>query len=521
MGVTATSDDASRLIKAGNDLEDRGQLEEARKQYLDAAAMAPASPRPWLNIGNVLERQGRREAAVEAIETAIKLAPDFAPSYFNLGRLLMTSGNASKAEEAFRTALRLDSRFTDAALCLASVLEAMGRMPDAEAILRDAVASDPAHVGAIYNLGFFLMERDAFDEAESLMLRAVKVAPDFGKALGGMGNICMKTRRAKDAEGWYRRQMLAEPESFDAAASLLFSLNARDDLDAQQVYDAHRKIGAVLEARTARPPAPFARTGDRSRIRVGYVSPDFRQHAVALFMQPVLEMHDRSAFEIYCYYNHHSEDAVTRQLMALADHWRNIADLDDAAAAELIRADGIDILVDLAGYTAHSRLLLFPRRCAPVQVTWLGYLHSTGLASMDYRICDVHTDPPGLTEQYNSERLVRMPHSQWCYQPVHEPDSPAPRPPSRAGRVVFGSFNQFWKISDSCLDLWLEVLQRTPDAELRVVGVPQGKTVEAFRARIEQRGIPGGPDNSDSSCGHRAIFCRDFRRRHRPRHDAL
>ena len=488
--MTAPSDEAQRLIAAGNDLEDRGQLEEARQQYLVAATIAPASPLPWLNLGNVLERQGQPDAAVEAVETAIKLAPDFAPAYFNLGRLLAASGNLHGAEQAFRASIRLDSRFTDAALSLASLLETMGRVAEAESILRAAAASDPSHAGVIYNLGLMLMERDAFDEAETLMLRAITIAPDFGKALGAMGDICMKSRRAKDADPWLRRRMQAEPDSVEAAAALLFSLTARDDLDARQIYDAHREIGAVLEAWAAGSPKLFAKVGDRARIRVGYLSPDFRQHAVALFIQPILRRHDRSAFEIYCYYNHHSEDAVTRQLMPLADHWRNIADLDDDAAARLIRADEIDILVDLAGYTAHSRLLLFPRRCAPVQATWLGYLHSTGLASTDYRICDLHSDPPGMTEQLNSESLVRMPHSQWCYEPLHQVDSPASQPPLRAGRVVFGSFNQFWKISDSCLDLWLEILQRTPGAELRVVGVPQGKTTDAFRARVEQCGIP-------------------------------
>jgi len=488
--VTALSDDAQKLIAAGNDLEDRGLLEEARKHYLDAAAVAPASPRPWLNLGNVLERQGQPDAAVEAVETAIKLAPDFAPSHFNLGRLLVAAGKFHQAERAFRTSIQLDPRFTDAALSLASLLETMGRVPEAESILRDATASDPSHVGAIYNLGIMLIERDALDEAEALMLRALAIAPDFGKALGAMGNICLKTRRAKDAEPWLRRRMQAEPDSVEAAAALLFSLIARDDLDAQQIYDAHRKIGQSLEARAAGTATPFVRRSERSRLRIGYLSPDFRQHPVALFIQPVLEKHDRSAFEIYCYYNHHSVDGITRRLMPLADRWRSIANLDDVAAAELIRADEIDILVDLAGYTAHSRLFLFPRRCAPVQATWLGYLHSTGLASTDYRICDSNTDPPGTTERLNSERLVRMPHSQWCYEPMHHPESPAARTPARNGRVVFGSFNQFWKISDSCLDLWLEILRSAPDTELRVVDVPRGNTMDAFRARIEQAGIP-------------------------------
>ena len=220
--------------------------------------MAPASPRPWLNIGNVLERQGRREAAVEAIETAIELAPDFAPSYFNLGRLLMTSGNASKAEEALRAALGSIAVRGRGAVSRQRAGNHGAHRPEAESVLRDAVASDPAHVGALSNLGMLLLEQDAFDEAESLMLRAVAIDPDWGKRVrrgwetsAGKPDVPRKPKPGS-ATGASRTRIVR------AAASLLFSLTARDDLDAQQVYDAHREIGELSRRRSqaARPLRP-------------------------------------------------------------------------------------------------------------------------------------------------------------------------------------------------------------------------------------------------------------------------
>ena len=487
--MTAAPGDCSALIAAGNALEDRGELDQARARYLEAIAASPESPRPWLNLGNVLARQHRHAEAIDAVRTAIALAPTFGPSHFNLGRLLERSDGAG-AEEAYRAAIRHDPQFTNARICLANVLERSGRGGEAESALQDAVAADARHAGALYSLGQFLLERERFDEAESLMRRCLASAPDFALAWGGLGSVCMRTGRLREAEACHRRQMQLTPGSAEAAAGLLFAMLARSDLDPQQVFDVHREVGAALEGPSPQP-SSLAPRKPHERLRIGYLSPDFRRHAVALFVQPVLSHHDRSQFEVYCYYAHWSEDAVTRKLKSLADHWRNVSGLDDEAAAKVIRDDEIDVLVDLAGHTGHSRLSLLSRRCAPVQATWLGYLHSTGMTSVDYRICDSHTDPIGTTEHLNTEELVRMPHSQWCYEPMHGVDGIRSVAAARPEGVEFGSFNQFWKISERCLELWIAILERTPGARLRVVGVPQGRTTADFLARLQARGLSG------------------------------
>lgn len=474
------TDEASRLVEEGNDLEDRGLLAEAQALYRRAIAAAPHMPRPWLNLGNVLERQGQFDEAIEAATRAVAVAPGFAPAHFNLGRLLLARHREGEAETELRTALAQDPRFTDAALVLAGML----RAGEDERVLRGALAHAPDHPGAQYNLALLLMERDEFDEAEALLRNVLEHAPDFALACGALGNVCMKTGRAREAEAWHRRRWQADPRSPEAAAPFLFSLLARDDLTPEAVFAAHREAAAATEhacgARLHYRP--------RTRIRVGYLSPDFRQHPVALFVEPVLAAHDRARFELFCYYNHAGDDAVTRRLMDLADHWRNVAGLAHADVAQHVRDDGIDVLVDLAGHTGESRLPVFPLRAAPVQATWLGYLHSTGFASADYRICDAQTDPPGTTEHLHTERLLRLPHSQWCYRPLHEG---AAAPPARAPRagVVLGSFNQYWKASPACLAAWLAILREAPEASLRVVGVPAGRTREALLARAESAGV--------------------------------
>ena len=242
------------------------------------------------------------------------------------------------------------------------------------------------------------------------------------------------------------------------------------------------RIGSNPSPRGRTPP-----TVDR-RLKLGYVSGDFGPHPVGFFIKPVLENHDRSAYELYCYSNA-PHDELSERLSRQCDHWINIAELDDRAVCERIRSDGIDILVDLAGHTNRGRLSVFARHPAPIQLTWLGYLNTTGLRAMDYRIVDAHTDPEGSTEHLHSERLVRMPHSQWCYYAWHEVDVIRVPHPETPGRTVFGSFNQYAKITDRTLALWSLVLERVTDWELIVFDVRHSTQRDLLSRRMLEHGI--------------------------------
>ena len=228
------------------------------------------------------------------------------------------------------------------------------------------------------------------------------------------------------------------------------------------------------------------------RLRLGYVSPDFVHHAVSYFFEPVLTARDPAAFEVFCYSDAPVADAVTQRLRAASDGWRDIAGLSDERVAELVRADRIDILVDLAGHTARNRLLVFARKPAPVQVTWLGYPNTTGLAAIDFRLTEAVSDPLGLTEAWHSEELVRLPGTFSCYAPPPESPPVNALPALAAGQVTFGCFNNLAKVTPPALALWARVLREVAGSRLflKSPGLADLETVARLREEFALHGIP-------------------------------
>jgi predicted O-linked N-acetylglucosamine transferase (SPINDLY family) len=494
--MTATnSADAKRdaasagLIDAGHRLEDSGDIAGALRNYDAAVAASPSYVRGYLNQGNALARLGRTAEAVAALQAALRIAPDSAPCHFNLGNVHLGAGDHAAAEREFRAAWRYDPALTDAGIALANALESLGRPQEAEVQLRAVLAAAPGAAPAAYNLALTLIKRDECDEAEALLRDCVKADPAFLMAYVALGDIARNAGCSREAEPWYRQALAVNPDSQEAWSALLLSLNNRDDLTAQQVLAEHLRFGESFPVADVSPAMTAPRTGDRKRMRIGFLSGDFVQHPVALFLRPILIHNDRAQFEIYCYSNNAREDSMTREVRSLAEHWRVVAGQDDAAAANGIRADELDVLVDLSGHSARSRVLLFNRRCAPVQATWLGYLNTTGLKSADFRICDRHTDPAGA-EALHTEALARLPDSQWCYLPAFDAP-PAQKRMAQQG-VVFGSFNHASKLSDRCIELWCRVLRAVPGSTLRVHAVPRGNATAALLRRFADHGIEPG-----------------------------
>ncbi|MEO8345871.1 MAG: tetratricopeptide repeat protein [Betaproteobacteria bacterium] len=484
------------LIEAGNRFEDAGDVLAALAKYQAAVAASPRWLRAYLNLGNALQRLGRTAEAVAALEAALRIDADFAPGHFNLGNVHLGAGNHAAAERELREALRLDPTMTHASIALANLLELLQRPTEAEQLLRQVLASmpncTPACAPAAYNLGLLLQGRDDGDAAEQMFRACVDADPSFVAAYTALGDHTRNAGRAREAESWYRRGLAASPGAPTVWSSMLLSFLNRDDMPAAAILAEHLRFGAAFpEPQTARQ-ARKKQAGEHPRLRVGYLSGDFIQHPVALFLRPVLMQHDRAKFELYCYSNNAKEDGMTREIRSHVDHWRNIAGDDDTTAAARIRADGLDVLVDLSGHSARSRLLLFNQGCAPVQASWLGYLNTTGLNAIDYRICDRHSDLVGTAEAFNVEKLQRLPDSQWCYAPVF--DIPRISVPQRDApdRVVFGSFNHASKFSDQCLDLWCRVLRAVPGSQLRIHAIPKGQATTALRLRVESRGIDPG-----------------------------
>ena len=255
------------------------------------------------------------------------------------------------------------------------------------------------------------------DQAIAHYERALSLKPDYALAHHNLGSALVLQGQMDQAIAHHERALSLRPDYVATHNSLLFTLNYASDREPLAVYAAHRDFARRWEA----PLATLipAHTNDRSperRLRIGYVSSDFRQHSVGYFIEPVLAHHDHDRFEIFCYSNHLQEDKVTARLKSHADHWCRIIGLSDEQVAQRIRADQIDILIDLNGHTGGNRLLVFARKPAPLQVTWLGYPNTTGLSAMDYRLTDGFADPLGMTEHLHSEKLIRLPECFSCYR---------------------------------------------------------------------------------------------------------
>jgi predicted O-linked N-acetylglucosamine transferase (SPINDLY family) len=490
----ATRREADAEIAAGQALEDADDAVGAEKRFRAAIALAPQYPRAHLNLGNALKKQERYEEAEAAHRAALGHDETYVPAWFNLGTVLIDRNLWAQARDVFERVLAMQPDLADAAVFLAMTYEGEGDLERACAQLERALAIRPDLAGAWSNLGMLLMERRMREAAEGAFRRTLEIDPDNAVAHAALGQMDVDRGRLKEATASLQRAMARMPDNRIFWSVYLFSLNLRDDIDAAAIAREHFRYGK-LAREWAGAPAKVTRSGRGDRLRVGYVSGDLFLHPVAWFLLPILRDHDRAAVETFCYSSGHV-DAMTERIQAAAHQWRHIARWSDERVWELIREDRIDVLIDLSGHTTRHRLEVFARRAAPVQAAWLGYLNTTGIDTMDFRIIDRHTDPPGETDDFNVERLARMPHSQWAYAPYSR-DLPTVEQPRTAGEpLVFGSFNQTSKLSDACLDLWARVLVRVPHARLRVHAVTDETGRLDLLARLAARGV--GPERVDS-----------------------
>ncbi len=333
--------------------------------------------------------------------------------------------------------------------------------------------------------------------ADSTLLLRLQV--DFNCAIGAYGSAIDACRRLLG---------ISANEDLAAFSNLLWMLNFVPGISCAEVLDEHKRFDGVVSSRVRRVEArPLSKSARRARI--GYLSRDFRRHAVASFIRPLLQNHDRSAFEVHCFYDFPSSDEQTLGIMKSTECWHDISGIPDDELAQIVMRQGIDILVDLAGHTGHNRMRLFAMKPAPVQVTWLGYLCTTGLAAMDFRLCDSHTDPSGVAEHWQVERPARLPDSQWCYQPQIEIPPPTALPRLRNGFWTFGSFNQESKLNSNVIDSWGRVLAKIPDSRLCVVGVSYDAVEERIRHTLARHGIGAG-GNESANCSGATRFKNDF-----------
>jgi predicted O-linked N-acetylglucosamine transferase (SPINDLY family) len=451
----------------GNALKDLRLLDEAIAAYREAIVLQPDYPEAHNNLGNALRSSGQLEAAVSACRRALALRPAYPEAHNNLGNVLKDQGQLDEAIAAYRRALTLRPDYAEAHNNLGTAFGQKGQLDEAIAALRQAVALHPAFPEAYSNLGNAQRDKGRLDEAIAAYRQALVLQPNLAEAHSNLGNALKEEGQLDEAITAFRRALALRPDYPEAHSNLIFCLNYSPEHDVSGIAAEARRWNAA-HAEPLRPrikPHRNERSPQR-RLRIAYISPDLREHAVARFLLPLLANHDHKAHEIFAYADVAAPDATTRQLRLFTDHWRSIVGLSDEQVADVIRRDGIDILVDLALHTAGNRLLVFARKPAPVQVTYLAYAGTSGLSTMDYRLTDPFLDPPGSNDGHYSEKSFRLPKTYWCYAPTC-PEIPVGPLSALEGRgVTFGSLNNFSKINASVLDLWLKILHAVPDSRL-------------------------------------------------------
>jgi len=518
-------------LNLGNVLQDQGKLDEAIASFEQALRLRPELAEAHHNLGIALAKSRRLEPAISAFRTAVARKPDFVPALVNLARLLRQNakGDPRAVDEAIailRQAATLASLTAETHLELATLLQVKLDWEGSIAAITQALAINPDLPEAYHGLGISLDHQGKTDRAILAFRRATALKPDeawaharLGVALrqtadfdgsiaalekavaiseinsefrNNLGVSYQMTGRMDQAIASYERAVAMDPANHAADSNRVYALWFDPNHDSAAILRQHR-LWAERHANLPTPTAPPHAT--HTHLRIGYVAADFRDHVIGRTALPLLHGHHHDQFEIFCYANSGESDALTERFKSCADGWRNIHGIDDTAAAGMIRADKIDILVDLTLHMSGGRLKLFALKPAPVQITF-GYPGTTGLDAMDWRLSDPWLDPPGETDHDYAERSYRLPDSFWCYDPEtmaweSNVPEPGPLPATHHGFVTFGCLNNFAKVNAGVLELWSRVLREVKGSRLLLLA-PPGDT----RRRVLAQFAPMGVDAS-------------------------
>ncbi len=508
-------DFADAFLHLGNAWQSLHDLPRAATAYERALSLRPGSAATLSNLGVVLHAQKNESRAMLCLRAAVDAEPNVAAYAINLAAALSDARQFAEAAAVLHRATQIDPANGQAAFNLGVALQGLGKSAEAIQQYRSAIALIPGHADAMNNLGTLHKERGEFALSMEAFESAIRIRPDFVAAMNNaacllrtlgqleeaqamlrralsiddrqpalhdnLGSVLKDAGQLDEAIDCYRRSLAIDPTSAATHSNLVFSLGF-SSREPEPILEECRRWGR-LHAEPLRSGIRFL-PNDRPpsrRLRIGYVSPDFRDHCQSLFTVPLLSNHDHQAFEIFCYSSVERPDAITRRIAGYADIWREARHLDDSALARQIRDDQIDILVDLTMHMANGRPLVFARKPAPVQIAWLAYPGTTGIAAMDYRLSDPRLDPPGVDSHY-TEQTIRLPDSFWCYDPLTNQPEANDLPALHRGYLTLGCLNNPCKLTDETLQLWSGVMHALPSAKLLLM-TPPG----SYRPRLLDR----------------------------------
>ena len=459
---------AEANLNQGGALLELGQLDAAEKCFRRTLEIEPGSAEAHSNLGLVMKRRQNMDAALACFREALSLRPEFAEAHVNMGSVLQALGQIDAAAQSYRHALEIAPDSAIAHSNYGSVLEQLDKIDLAEASYCRALEINPDLVDAHNNLGILFSRTNRLDESISSFERAIKIKPDYADAYANLGGVLKDIGRIAEASDTLRRALEIDPDNFLAHNNLLFIHNYMADLPAKELLADAERFGEVA-ARLARPSMRWSNSPDPARVlRIGFVSGDLSSHPVGFFLENVLAAltsAPQPKLELFSYPTRTCDDETSARLRACCKGWHPAMGLSDEALAQRIRADGIDILIDLSGHTGNNRLAMFAWKPAPVQVSWLGYFATTGLAAIDYFIADSWTLPPDQEADF-SEKIWRLPETRLCFTPPRANVAVGPLPALANGYVTFGCFNNLSKMNDTVVALWAQVLNAVPNSRL-------------------------------------------------------
>ena len=478
----------------------RRDFAAARKAATSLVASHPLCAFAWRVLGASLPANEAGDGSIEVLRIACDLDPDGVDARMNLALALQERSRFDEAEAIYDGILVNQPDNVRALVNLGLLLNMRGD-PEAEALLRRArgLGADDHRVALA--LGGYLRDRDQHEEALPLLEMAYTADPDNPACLSALSVCYLGVGRHQEAAALFRRLDASKTPHLGALGIALFVGTHIAEIGVDELFALHRRFGELLE-RERNPNTHWENERDpERRLRVGFVSGDYRRHAMAGFVQPLWDGIDRTAFEVFAYSNHRTHDETTAQLRAATDGWCDIVGLSDERAAERIRKDGIDILVDLSGHTAFNRLGVFALKPAPVQISSYGYPATTGLTRMDYYLADTIFAPPGLMDGQFTEKLMLGSANAAFQAPAGSPDV-APLPSAGGAPFTFGSFNRMSKITPRTVELWAAALCAVPGSRL-LIGAADAPGEARLRAQFAAAGV----------VGERLSFCRDWTRR--------
>ena len=499
-GLNIAPDNIDLMNRLGESLRSIGELEKSYKILSDAVRIDASSFKSWINLGLTEEASLDFDQALLSYDKALKTNIDNAIAFLRLGEACFRCNQLEAAESHFRNILAIDPTNFAAMNNLAVTLHSLGLYKESEQYSRQALENSPDNAIAYLNLANVLQSLMRFEEAEAYYYLTIGLNSQEFVAYNNLGNVYQYTHRLLDAEIMYRkaisindayplshnnlgtvlkdlgrfdeaelcyrRALELEPDYPEAYSSLLFTLNYHPDKSSEAIFAAYQEYDRRFCVPLRDQCRPFGNNPEPNRrLRVGYVSPDFRFCSARHFLEPLLANHDKSAVEVFAYAQLAVEDEMTAVYKGYVDHWVPSLGMSDAALAERIRADQIDILVDTAGHSAHHRLGVFARKPAPVSLSWLGFGYTTGLSAIDYFLTDEITAPPG-SEYLFSETPWPLDPIPFAYRPAHGMGEVNPLPALSKGYVTFGTLTRSIRINHRTIGVWAQILQQVPNARL-------------------------------------------------------